>query len=312
MVNIEENYLLSPLTTLSIGGEAKYFTEVTTPEELVEAVKWAKDKGVEYLVIGGGSNLLVSDQGINKLVIKNSIVGLSINEGLITAKSGTPLQELVNFSLEHGLSGIHKLTGVPGSVGGAVYGSAGAYGQTISDHLVSVVALDPSTSLRMTLTKDECGFGYRDSGFKKTKFPILEVTFKLELGDKEELLRESEEVREKRLVRYPPGIKCPGSFFKNILSSTLSPEQLKDIPEDKIPYGKVNSGYLLESVGAKGEKEGDIEVSDVHANLFVNKGNGTAEDFYKLAKRLSEKVKERFGIELSPEVQLIGLPTLNN
>lgn len=338
-MEIKNNYPMSDLTTLRIGGNAKYFIPVYTEEELTEAINYAKKNNVAYLVIGSGSNLLVSDEDVDKLIIKNEIVGTKIatsatpprnDEGILTVKSGTLLQDLVDYSIEHGLSGLQKLAGIPGTVGGAVYGNAGAYGQSISDHLISVAILNPSSVtaspkgvaisikkdshvaplLGMTMTKAECGFAYRDSIFKKTKDLILEVTFNLENGDPEILKKESQEIKIQRNKKYPPGIKCPGSFFKNIIAENLPKEILEKIPTEKIVYGKVPAGTLLEMVGAKRDKLGDIEIAPYHANLFINTGGGTAKDFYSLAKRYVTLVKQRFGINLEPEVQLIDLPPI--
>ncbi|MBI2330470.1 UDP-N-acetylmuramate dehydrogenase [Candidatus Daviesbacteria bacterium] len=288
--------LFKNLTTLQIGGPAKKFLAVSSEEELVQAIEYAKKEKLPYLVIGSGSNLLVADEGFDGLVIKNEISGIS---GM-TSKSGTPLQELVDYTIQNGLSGLQKLAGIPGTVGGAVYGNAGAYGQTISDHIVSVDQLNNS----------DCAFGYRDSIFKTTKQPILAVTFQLEPGDPETLKKEAEEVLSKRLVKYPPGIKCPGSFFKNLIASQIPPEALKNIPPDKIVYGKLPAGVLLEMVGANGQSLDGIEIASYHANLFINKGHGTAKAFYSLAKTYAQKVKEKFGITLEPEVQFINLPPL--
>lgn len=301
--------LMSQITTLGIGGPVKDFKEVKTSQELIEAVKYAKENNLEYLVIGGGSNLLVSDEGVDKLIIQNKITGISHLGGVITVKSGTSLQELVDYTIEHALTGLHKMTGIPGTVGGAIYGNAGAYGQTISDHLVSVVILNGEDIV--TLSKDQSGFNYRDSIFKKTKDTILEITFQLESGDPQTLKQEAEDVLAKRLVKYPPGIKCPGSFFKNIVADTLPKEILASIPAEKIVYGKLPAGTLLEEVGAKGQSLDGIEIASYHANLFINSGSGTAKAFYDLAKTYGDKVKEKFGISLEPEVQLINLPTLN-
>lgn len=307
-MQIIENFPLKNITTLGIGGPAKKFVAVTSLEELKEAIQFAKDNTLEYLVIGGGSNLLVSDQGVDKLIIKNEITGIEQEGSILKVKSGTLLQDLVNYSIQLGLSGLQKLTGIPGTVGGAIYGNAGAYGQTISDNLIQVVAFNGTDE--ETFTKEECGFDYRYSEFKKSKYPILEISFQLEPSTTELLSTEAQEILEKRLVKYPSGIKCPGSFFKNIVASTLPEETLKRVPEEKIVYGKIPAGSLLEEVGAKGDKEGNIYIADYHANLFINKGEGTAEDFYKLAKKYAEKIKEKYGIALEPEVQLINLPQL--
>ena len=308
MLKFEDNYLLKNITTLQIGGPAKKFVEVYSVDELIEAIKYAKDNnppaGGGFLVIGGGSNLLVSDEGINFLIIQNKITGIASQGQALRVQSGTILQDLVDYSIQHGLSGLQKLTGIPGTVGGAVYGNAGAYGQTISDNIISVAT--PGN----TLSKDECEFNYRDSIFKRNKLPILEVTFELEKGNSRLLQKEADEVLKKRLVKYPPGIKCPGSFFKNIVASTFTKEILDKIPHEKIVYGKLPAGSLLEEVDAKGDSLDGIYIADYHANLFINKDSGTAKAFYDLAKKYAELVKERFGITLEPEVQLINLPPL--
>ncbi|MBI2196189.1 UDP-N-acetylmuramate dehydrogenase [Candidatus Daviesbacteria bacterium] len=340
-MQFQENYPLKNITTLSIGGPAKKFVEVNTQKELTEAIQYAKDQALPYLIIGGGSNLLVADEGVECLVIKNEITGISATHPrgeemrlhlggvMVSIKSGTPLQDLVDYAINHGLSGLQKLTGIPGTVGGAIYGNAGAYGQTISDHITEVVILAPTLSSvldsigtcpesdsgvaplpRMTMAKEACQFSYRDSIFKKTKDTILEVIFQLEPGDPKILAEEAQDVLSKRLIKYPPGTKCPGSFFKNLVASEVSPEILKNIPQEKIVFGKLPAGALLEEVGAKGQKSDGIEIASYHANLFINQGTGTAKAFHNLAKIYAEKVKEKFGITLEPEVQLINLPPL--
>jgi UDP-N-acetylmuramate dehydrogenase len=309
-MQIRQGVLMRSLTTLDIGGPAKQFVETASAEELKNAVQYAKKKSLNFLVIGGGSNLLVSDEGYNGLIIKNSTQGISLKDTHLAVTSGTALQDLVDFANEHGLVGLSKLTGIPGTVGGAVYGNAGAYGQSISDHLVKTICFDGEKELE--LTKAECAFNYRDSAFKKTKYTILKITFKLDEKKRpENLQQESGETLKKRLIKYPSGIKCPGSFFKNIVASTLPDEILRNISEDKIMYGKIPAGKLLEAVGAKGDKLGNIKIAQNHGNTFINEGQGKAKDFYNLAKKYFQKVKERFDISLEPEVQLINLPPLN-
>ncbi len=289
---------MSQVTTLQIGGPARDFKIVKTKEELMQIQQ-------PFLLIGGGSNLLVSDEGVDKLVVKNEIIGIEQNGNILKVKSGTNLQDLVDYCIQHGLSGLQKMTGIPGTVGGAVYGNAGAYGQTISDHLIEV------TTLKSRVTKEGCNFAYRDNIFKKNKDIILEITFDLQKANVSALQKEADETLEKRLVKYPKGIKCPGSFFKNIVADTLPKYILDKIPSEKIVYGKLPAGSLLEMVGAKGDHLGKIEIAPYHANLFINKGEGSAKDFYDLAKKYVILVKEKFGITLEPEVQLINLPPLN-
>ncbi len=301
--------LFSKITTLQIGGPIKKYTAVKNQDELISEVKDALQNSLEFLVIGGGSNLLVSDSGYSGCVIQNNTAGILKEGQTLKVKSGTILQDLVNFADDNGLGGLQKLTGIPGTVGGAVYGNAGAYGQTISDHIKEVKIFDGQKIV--TLSKNECGFEYRDSIFKESKDVILEVTFELEPGDSKILYQEANEVLQKRLIKYPKGIKCPGSFFMNIIAENLPKEVLEKIPKNMIVYGKIPAGALLEEVGAKGDNLGAIEIANYHANLFVNKGGGKAEDFYNLAKKYFQKVKDRFGIELKPEVQLINLPSLD-
>lgn len=307
MLQFLDNFFLKNVTSLEIGGPAKKYVPVTSVEELVEAVKFASGNNMDYLVIGGGSNLLVSDQGVDKLIIKNEISGIQREGNILKVKSGTVLQDLVNYSIQLGLSGLQKLTGIPGTVGGAIYGNAGAYGQSISDYLMQVTAFNGTEE--ENFTRDECSFDYRYSVFKKNHYTILEVSFELEPSTTELLNTESQEILEKRLVKYPAGIKCPGSFFKNIVASTL-PGEIAEKLKEKIVYGKVPAGTLLEEVGAKGDHQGNIYIADYHANLFINRGEGNAEDFYNLAKKYAQKVYEKYGIKLEPEVQLINLPAL--
>lgn len=310
MIQFEENFPLKKIATLQIGGPARLFTAVNNTSDLIDAVLYAEKQNISYLVIGGGSNLLISDERIDKLIIKNEAEGIDKYRNFLTVKSGSPLQNAVDFSIAQDLAGLQKLNGIPGTVGGAIYGNAGAYGQTISDFIREVTCLNPSTGEIVVLQKDECEFEYRDSIFKRNHYIILEAIFKLDNGNAKSLRKEADEILEKRLVKYPKGIKCPGSFFKNLIAEKLPKEILQRIPKEKIVYGKIPAGSLLEEVGAKGDKLGDIEIASYHANLFINKGSGNAKDFYQLAQKYAQKVKEKFGISLEPEVQLINLPPL--
>lgn len=310
MLQVLDNIPFKDLTTLSIGGPAKKLVTVVDEEELIGALSFARQINLPFLIIGGGSNLLVSDYGIDALVIKNELEGIKKERKTLTVKSGTVLQHLVDYANQNNLAGLQNLAGIPGTVGGAIYGNAGAYGQAISDNLCEVICLDPNTHQKVILLKEECEFFYRDSIFKRNNLLILEAKFRLETGDGEKLKEQSSETIKKRSVKYPPGIKCPGSFFKNLIAADLPKEILDKIPKEKVVFGKVPAGALLEMVGAKGDSLNGIEIAPYHANLFVNKGAGKAQDFYILAKKYAQKIEEKFGIELEPEVQLINLPTL--
>lgn len=304
--NLIKNILFSSLTTLRIGGPIRYFAPAFTTNELFQLIKIAKEKNMPYLIIGGGSNLLVADDGFDGLVIQNLIQSIEKKDDVLEVGSGTDLQTLVWYANKSGISGFEKLVGIPGSVGGAVYGNVGAYGQTISDNILWVEVLKLKNLKTEKLKKEECGFGYRHSKLKETKDVILRMGFSITPGDGKELSKTSQEVVKMRMQKYHPGIACPGSFFKNVEADKLSKKVLNRIPEDKISFSKIPAGWLLEEVGAKGAKRGDVEIALWHGNLFINRGKGTAEDFLYLAKMYREKVKDKFGIELEPEVQLVG------
>lgn len=300
---VKEGVPFSSLTTIGIGGPARLFIQVGREEELKQTLSKATKHGIPSIIISGGSNLLVSDSGYEGLVIKVNIADIKKEDGVMQVMAGTNLADLVDFCNSHGLSGLEKLAGIPGSVGGAIYGNAGAYGQAISDKLIRVRVFDRERDY--WLTKKECKFDYRESGFKKRKnLIILEAEFKPDDADPGELKKISQETVKKRQEKYPPGTKCPGSLFKNVLLEKLPKHLQNEILKDY--YGKVPAWYFLEKVGAKGQKKGGIKIADYHANLFINEGGGKAVDFFGLAKEYKSKVKEKFAVDLEPEVQLIG------
>lgn len=305
---IQENIPLASLTTFKIGGPAKYFCQAKSPEDLKEALFWVKGKKLPFFILGEGSNLLISDEGFPGLVIKNKISGLILEDNLIKAGSGTPLANLINFAVQQNLSGLEKLTGIYGTVGGAVFGNAGAYGQTISDCLIEVKCLQDGEIV--ILNKDQCLFGYRESVFKKNKNIILEVHFKLLPSKGEALQKQVQEIVTRRQTTFPSDLKCPGSFFKNIPVEKIPADKLKLIPRDKITFGKIPAAVLLDMAGAKGKRVGKIKVTDYHANLIINEGGGLGKDVWQLAHDLVLAVKEKFGIILEPEVQFINLPPI--
>ncbi len=303
MLNIQQNIPLATYTTLNIGGPARYFVEVATSNDLEEAIKYAEDNNLEYYIIAGGSDLLINDSGYNGLIIRYLETGVEREENKVTVKAGTVLQELIDALNEAGLGGAEKLAGIPGTVGGAIYGNAGAYGATISDHIRRVHVYDEEKEFWMS--RDECEFDYRHSAFKHHKdYIILEAEFEFIPGNPDELKKISADTIEARLKKYPPGIKCPGSFFKNLLLINLPKEVVEIAPKDY--YGKLPSAWLLDQLGARGQSQGAIKIADYHANLFINTGNGTAQDFFNLAAEWKAKVKEKYHVELEPEVQLIG------
>ncbi len=301
--NLQENFPLHTITTVQTGGNAKGLVRVKNEKELLDAIEFLKSENVRFLVVGGLSNLLFQDSGYDGLVVKNEVVGIEENIGAVVAQSGTILQDLVDFTIERGLWGLHKMTGIPGTVGGAIYGNAGAYGQTISDFITSVTVSHEGKKLQ--LVKSDCKFAYRQSVFKTTLDLILNTKFNLAQFDSKSLQEESKAVLAQRLQKYHPGLRSPGSFFMNVPVDKIPASGLALIPADKIRNGRAHVGWILESVGSKGYKVGGVEVADYHGNLFIHKENGTSADYLKLSQELAKRVKEKYGIVLEPEVQII-------
>ena len=300
---VQKNVPLASLSTFNIGGKAREFVEVKTPEELVKVVFWAKQKNKKYRIFAGGSNVLFPDEGIGALVIR--IIGGSIDTvgRKIVSDAGVLLSDLVTHANKKGLKGVEKLVGIPGTVGGAVVGNSGAYGNTISDHLKYVEVRD---GIRVKkINRKECGFSYRESIFKHNKLLVLRVVFALTPSETSALQKTSREILTLRLAKYKPGLKCPGSFFKNIPVTLLNVRQLKKIGQDHAVWGKVPAGYLLDQIGARGMQVGNIRIADFHGNLFVNEGKGTAKDVKKLATVLKKRVSERFRVELEEEIRYL-------
>lgn len=303
---LQTNIDTKTLTTFGVGGEVSYYLKVVSSAELVAVMEGVKKFKIPYLIMAGGSNLVFPDKKLNKLLIHVSVSlkdkeAIKISGNQVICQAGVPLANLVSITLKNSLAGLEALSGIPGTVGGAVVGNAGAYGQTISDRLDSVDIFD-GKKVR-TLTKGDCKFNYRDSIFKHKDWVVLSAVFNLEPGDKKTLLAKSKSIIKTRNGKYPPGLKCPGSFFKNVLVKNVSKSSLKKIDQAKIIDGKIPAGYLLEMAGARGIRQGGLYIPDYHGNLLVNDGTATYKDVITLAKKLKNKVQKRFGIELEEEVR---------
>lgn len=321
-MKVVHNFLLKKITSTGVGGPAKFFVKVKNEKELIEAIEWAKAQKLKWLVVGDGTNLIPSDRGFEGLIIQNKIEDFKINGRLIYIGAGNNLFSTIKRLNLLSLGGLDKMAGIPGTVGGAIYGCAGAYGQEIKDCLVRIRIIPAvgknvwksnfQTSTRGEwLANEQCWFGYRDSIFKKhPEWIIVGAEFKLVKGDPETLKKVSAEIVKIRSHKYPPGLKCPGSFFKNIVIACVRPPMLRKkflakIDQSKINHGKIPAAHLLELIGAKGMKRGGIAVADHHANLIYNIGNGESRDIQALAALLKKRVKKRFGIELEEEIRYL-------
>ncbi|MEK7552766.1 MAG: UDP-N-acetylmuramate dehydrogenase [Patescibacteria group bacterium] len=305
MLRVLENQPLSEYTTFGIGGRAKYLVKVSNPTELLAAVALAKERRWRYQLIAGGSNVVFTDQPFNGLVIRYFAPRgpVIIRNRTVLVEAGVPLGNLIKNAIKFGLAGLETLSGIPGTVGGAVIGNAGAYGQTISDHLTRVEVWDGKKIL--WFNKKQGQFDYRESVFKQKNWLVLRAEFQLQIGDRKQLLTKARGIIKLRSKKYKPSLRCPGSFFKNILVKKISAKSLRLIDQAKIIDGKIPAGYLLETVGAKGMKLGDLRVADFHGNLIINAGQATYRDVRRLAARLKNRVYKKFGIKLTEEVRYL-------
>ena len=297
----QKDVLLSTLSTFGIGGPATLLKNVSSPEELIEAIEEARAKQLSWKVIALGSNIVFPDEGLNCLLIRYVGGNISLDGQTATVDAGVTLMDLIDKADARGLSGLETLAGIPGTVGGAIVGNAGAYGHSISE-AIEIVEVYRGKD-RSWLSNKDCQFAYRESIFKHSDCIVLRAKLRFTEGDPGALKQRSEEIIKIRESKYKPGLKCPGSFFKNILVSQVTPDTLSKIPSEKIIEGKIPAGYLLEQVGAKGMRIGGIEIAQHHGNLFINTGNGTAKDVKTLANILKDRVKKNFGIVLEEEIR---------
>jgi UDP-N-acetylmuramate dehydrogenase len=315
---------MAPYTTFRIGGPAKFFCEAKDEDEIVEALEFAKEKNLPIFILGGGSNILVSDKGFDGMILKISNFKFQISNSSITCDSGCLLSKIVSESVKSGLSGLEWAAGIPGTIGGAVRGNAGAYGGTIGDSVDSVKILEvpnfskarlfPSKSSTLGIPQSQafeskdCKFGYRDSIFKQNpNLIILAVKLKLKKSDKAESEKKIKEILTLRKEKQPMEFPSPGSFFKNpVIEDKNLIQQFETDSGAKLRDDKIPAPWLIEEAGLKGKKIGGAMVSEKHANFIVNTGNATAEDVIMLAAIIKTRVRNKFGIQLQEEVQMVG------
>lgn len=280
---VKLNEPLAKQTTFGIGGPAALFYEAKTKEELIKAVKLARELKISLFILGSGSNILASDKGFRGLVIRIQNTECRIQNTRIVAEAGTPLAKVVEEAARNSLSGLEIGVGVPGTLGGAIVGNAGTRDQWIGDLVESVEILDQEGQIRRLSQKD-CQFGYRSSRFQKTKEIIVKIALKLRKGNPEKIKEKIAVILAKR--KSQPKEKSAGSIFKN--------------PQDK------PAGQLIEQCGLKGKRIGQARISPQHANFIVNLGGAKASDVVQLIKLAKTEVRKRFGIELEEEICLLG------
>lgn len=304
-LTLRRDEILAPHTRFGLGGPADLFAESSDPNAFIQALQILRHGPLAWTVIGGGSNLVVCDEGYRGVVLRFNGASIRAEGNRVFAEAGATLQDLVDFTVTRGLRGVQTMTGIPGSVGGAVYGNAGAYGHSIMEVVREVEVFDGERVRRFD--NAACDFRYRESVFKRRKeWFILSVVLELESAGPAELQKESGEILGIRNKKYPPAMKCAGSIFKNCLYAELPESARREFPPEVVREGKVPSAFFLERVGAKGVRNGGIEVADYHANLIYNAGEGTAAQVRRIVDDLKRRVRDRFGLELEEEVQYVG------
>lgn len=278
---------MSRHTTFRIGGEAACFIRISSEEQLRKLIPYFENVGVEYFVLGKGSNLLVGDKGYPGVIlqISDACQQIEAEENRLQVQAGAALSKVALFAMERGLEGLEFAAGIPGTVGGGVVMNAGAYGGEMKQVVESVRVLSSEGEI-LTLDNDTMEFGYRTSIIRNRNFTVLSVTFRLWEGNREEIRARIEDFQKRRMEKQPLNYPSAGSTFKR-------------------PEGYF-AGKLIMDAGLRGFQIGDARVSDKHCGFVVNVGKATARDVTDVIEEVQERVRERFGVSLEREVIYLG------
>lgn len=274
-------------TTFRIGGPADALALPKTPEEVAEVVRFCHEHAQPYYVLGNGSNLLVSDEGYRGLVLQlyRNFNDIQVNGETITVQSGAMLAAVARTAYQTGLTGLEFASGIPGTIGGAVVMNAGAYGGEMKNVLKEVTVLTKEGEV-LVIPAKALELGYRTSVIPKNGWIVLGAVLQLKKGDQEQILARMEELKEQRITKQPLDLPSAGSTFKR-------------------PEGYF-AGKLIMDAGLRGFTVGGAQVSEKHCGFVVNRGNATAADVWELICEVKRRVKEMTGVELEPEVKLLG------
>ncbi|MEK7681065.1 MAG: UDP-N-acetylmuramate dehydrogenase [Patescibacteria group bacterium] len=301
---VKTNELLSKHTTFKIGGPARFFIIVNDLEKLTGLLNYVRGQDVNYIILGGGSNMLMSDNGFDGLIIKlksENQPQIKEEDGkfLAVCEAGVALSALVDLASRNSLSGMEWGVGIPGTVGGAIRGNAGAMGKSVSMPLKWVEVWRDGEILK--LYPEDCCFEYRDSIFKKNKDVIIKACVVLEKGEKQAIVSQIQNnLQQRKHSSFPSA----GSFFKN-LQLDKWPGNHEDLPEKFRQRGMVPVGWMSEQLNLKGYSVGGAKLSEDHGNYIVNANNATQADVLTLVEEIKGKIYNRFGVELEPEVEII-------
>lgn len=310
-MNFQENVLLKNYSNYKIGGPAKLFAEIGSVEELKETINQVRENNERMFILGGGTNILIDDKGFDGLIIHDQIEGINILDESIEVGSGVLMKDLLNFCIENSLTGLEWAGGLPGTLGGAVRGNAGAFMGEIKDSILQVRSLDLKTLEEKIRTADTCSFNYRNSIFKsgiaESEF-IASVNLNLTQGDRQEIKDKIQQKIDYRINRHPMNYPSIGSTFKNIPFDSLSPELQREfasiVKTDPFPVVPVTK--LLALSDLKGKRIGGAMISDKHPNFIVNIDNASSRDVKTLIDIARQAVKDKYGIDPEEEIMYLN------
>lgn len=302
-LNITANELLKNHTTFKIGGPADYFVVVEDKKSLFQALKAAQELCLPYHILGGGSNILISDDGLRGLVIKLSGGVTQFNGPEITVFAGANLGQLVREALTKSLGGLEFAGNIPGTVGGAIRGNAGAYGLAIGDFIKSIDVINLKTMTLETLSKAACGFEYRNSKLKQNPHLIVAEALLIltAVTEPEKLRQQVDDEMATRCAKQPLEYPSAGCTFKNFVYN----EDLARYKDWEIK-GKIPAAKFIDDLDLKGTKIGGAQISTAHANFIINLGDATAQDVMQLISLVKSKVRAEYNVQLEEEIQYIG------
>ena len=310
---VQKNISLKNYTTFKIGGSAKYFYLAKTKKDLMKAILMAKEKKLPFFILGGGSNILVADEGYKGIVIKVKSQKLKVKSAgqkskIIEIESGVLLSKIITLALKNNLTGLEWAVGIPGTIGGAIRGNAGAFGKSMADLVQGVEIFDVKNEKIKIFKNKDCKFKYKNSIFKQNpNLIILSAVIRLKKGKQEDIKKKTKEYSDYRKKNQPLNFPSAGSVFKNYQGKIKNQKLLEKFPELKEFNKKqiIPAGWLIEKSGLKGKKIGKVKISEKHANFIVNLGKGKAKHVIKLINLAKKEVKSKFKIILEEEIELL-------
>ncbi len=298
---LKKNYDIAPHTTYKIGGRAKYYIEASNTDEIITSLEYSEKNNIKRFILGGGSNLLFADKGFNGLVIKINNKDLKFIGNRVKVDAGVNLRDLVLKSAKQGLSGLEYLAGIPGSVGGAIRGNAGAYGHEMANVVesINVIIYRRGKFKLEKLNKREIKFSYRGSIIKDREYVIVDAIIKLQKSTPAAVKKIVRNIIKERNEKQPYEYPSAGCVFKNI-------EHNKNLRVKEFEvHNKVPAARIIQELGLKGKSIGGAKISEKHANFIINTNHAKASDVIKLIKMIKAKAKAKYGIELEEEIKLV-------